>query len=580
MSLNPQEPPPVEDQSRQRAIDLSGAAERAVLRAAVPALTIICLLSGAVSLLLDTGDEPLPGVVGFSFAALFGLLWFFSRFGKVADWLASLTIGLCWLHAGFALVFNPSLSAIPVSMAVFSSWWLLSGFEVYSASALAIVLLAIYRLSSVSNNEWLSTAVAVGALLVLSVRVRDSWITALGETVGSKGFEPGAQQELDDDEEDLEGEEDSEVELAPARVLEARGEIDGLWEWDLTEDTITCSPRWQELFGYEQEPLTNPSKSWLNLVHPHEVGEFMRLLRIHLANESESFELEHRMRQADDTYRWVLSRGRVVLDEVGNAARLAGTQIDLNREKAYEEQLRHQATHDRVTGLANREQLQEWLAEEAKRQERSETYRYAIALFQLEGLKQINDSLGHGAGDQVLAASARRLLEYFSADHSVARTTGDEFAVVLRGVREEAAAVKLAQEAEISLSRPVTVGGAEVTVDVYAGVAACTDADTDPEAVLRNADIAMTSGKRLGKRRVCLFDVEMGRTANRQFELQGRLRKAYEEGRFELFYQPILSAQDGRIICAEALMRLRQEDGGITPPGEFISDPRGDGPDP
>ena len=357
---------------------------------------------------------------------------------------------------------------------------------------------------------------------------------------------------------------------AVSRVLETRGEMDGLWEWDLKSDRLYFSPRWRELLDYGDEAFSGVPADWFNLVHPYDLEELMSRLRAHIEGESDRFECEHRIRQADGSYRWVLSHGRIVFDDAGIPERLAGSQVDMKRLKSYEAQLIHQATHDRLTGLPNRERLREILHEECTRIQNGHAPMLVVAFLDLDDFKQINDTLGHKVGDDLLQGVAQRLFEAVGSQHVVARLGGDEFVIVLRALHDERDAVEIVQRAAAALRQPFQLGAEDLSLSISVGVALSRDRDVNPDEVLCNADIAMYHAKRQGKGRVELFNDEMGLKASRHFELQARLRRAFENRRFELFYQPIVNASDGRIVCAEALMRWRTTSNEIVLPGEFI----------
>lgn len=563
MTTHPDPPASAEDQyavaARREAAASVGSA-----REILPPLAAASALSGALCLFFDTGEEPWPGMLGLLFAALLGGLWRISSFEAVRDWTPLLTVLTCWTHGVAALILNPALSASPVAVAAVVSWWLAEGVHRFVAVAAAMLLVGVYALSGAPQVHWVSATAATAVLIPLIWKLRYEWSIAVADVCArdAEDFAAAAEPEPSVSESNLDR-------RPPEAVLEAYGETDLLWEWNLADERVRCSARWRELFQYVDRSVEWPAKEWFNLVHPHDIGDLTRRLNELLEHPEQSLEYEHRMREADGSYRWVTSRARVVAEQDGTPLLVAGSQTDIARVKSYEEQLLHQATHDVATGLANREMLAEWLVEEADKARRSETYQYALALFDVDGLSNINDTLGHGAGDRVLALLADRLQEFFGDEHRLARTGGDEFAVVVSGARSDPETARLIRDAVTAARQPIPLAEGELTVEIDVGIAVC-DADDDPDAALRSADIALSAGKAMDGERITFFRPDMGRAAARQFRLQQDLREAFEQGRFELFYQPILAAQEGRIVCAEALMRLRAEDGGIVPPSEFI----------
>ncbi len=356
----------------------------------------------------------------------------------------------------------------------------------------------------------------------------------------------------------------------PKRILEARGEMDGLWEWNLKTDQIYFSPRWRALLGYGDHGQTAKADVWFNLVHPYDLDELMNRLASHLDGKTSYFECEHRIRQADGSYRWVLSHGRVILDSEGAPERLAGSQIDIKRMKNYEAQLVHEATHDRLTGLANRQQLLEQLGEEFIKSRGSRSYRFAVAFLDLDRFKYVNDTLGHMVGDELLKVVADRLKRAVRSNDLVSRLGGDEFVVLMRGVRDPEEALALGTRIRDAIATTIQIGQHQIGTAASVGVAVSHPDVTKADEILGWADIAMYEAKSKGKGRVQAFDAAMHDAASNQFLLQNELSKALERNQFELHYQPIVAAADGAIVGVEALIRWRKSDGELIMPGQFI----------
>lgn len=354
------------------------------------------------------------------------------------------------------------------------------------------------------------------------------------------------------------------------RILEERGELDGLWEWDLRSDEVYLSPRWRGLLGYGHQGATLPLHGWLNLIHPYDLDEMMKRLRRHIKGETPIFEYEHRVRQDGGAYRWVLSHGRVVYGDSGEPERLTGTQVDVTRVKEYEAELYEQATHDRLTGLPNRELLSQRLTAALQIPSRRGSG-FALVFLDLDGFKFVNDSLGHDAGDELLRQVARRMELAVRETDLVARIGGDEFVALLQPIGDEEEALTIAERLREELRSSTTVCQATVSIDASIGVVmgsaeTCSDAST----LMRNADIAMYRAKKGGKGRVQVFAHNMQAETSREFALRNDLTVALQDERLELHYQPIVCAASGRLVAAEALMRWRRASGERVAPAEFI----------
>jgi diguanylate cyclase (GGDEF)-like protein/PAS domain S-box-containing protein len=349
------------------------------------------------------------------------------------------------------------------------------------------------------------------------------------------------------------------VEPERNRILEAHGEMDGLWEWNLENDQIYFSPRWRALLGYGDEGQTGKPETWFNLIHPYDLDELMSRLRSHLDGKTPYFECEHRVRQADGTYRWVLSHGRTVIGSNGKPERLAGSQTDIKRLKNYEAQLIHEANHDRLTGLANRQHLLEELEGEFQKTQRSSGYLFAVAFLDLDRFKSVNDTLGHHVGDELLRLVSERIQKAVRDQDLVARLGGDEFVVLMRGLHGMDNAMEVAGRIRSQVGEKFTIGTHEISSAASIGVALSSTGGHDANEIMRNADIAMYQAKS-----------EMGRVMSRSFSLQSDMAKAIDNDEFELHYQPLVNPTTGKIMAAEALIRWRRSEDELVFPGEFI----------
>lgn len=360
-------------------------------------------------------------------------------------------------------------------------------------------------------------------------------------------------------------------------ALAVRGANDGLWDWDLRTNHIYFSPRWKAMLGYEEPEISTAPDEWFNRVHPDETKWLEAQITAHLEGETHHFEIEHRMRHRDGSYRWMLSRGFAVRDSTHKAYRMAGSQTDITERKQAEQQLLHHALHDNLTGLANRALFMDRLQQAIERSKRITGYRFAVLFMDLDRFKVLNDSLGHIVGDQLLIAIARRLESCLRSVDTIARLGGDEFTVLLEGIRDAEDACHLAERIHQALQAPFNLDSQEVFTSVSIGIA-LNEADCDrPEDLLRNADTAMYRAKTLGRSRHALFDMAMHKRAVALLQLETDLRRAVaisasplQPQEFRIHYQPIVALETGKISGFEALVRWQHPERGLISPGEFI----------
>ena len=234
-----------------------------------------------------------------------------------------------------------------------------------------------------------------------------------------------------------------------------------------------------------------------------------------------------------------------------------------------EERLNHLAMYDTLTGLANRALFQDRLARELLHAQRAETS-VGLLFLDLDRFKTINDSLGHGAGDELLRQVAARLSGVSRKSDTVARLGGDEFVIILGELKNPDLAEMVARRVRDVFDAPFELDGKPAHVTASIGITVYPRDTGDQEALVRNADLAMYSAKQCGRNNVQWFRAELAVRASRRLELENRLRHASRAGELELFYQPQLDVQTGRIIAAEGLIRWRTDTTTMVSPAEFL----------
>ncbi|MCH7727989.1 MAG: EAL domain-containing protein, partial [Planctomycetes bacterium] len=249
------------------------------------------------------------------------------------------------------------------------------------------------------------------------------------------------------------------------------------------------------------------------------------------------------------------------------AAQMAGIVIERKRS---EQKLRHDAFHDSLTDLPNRVLFRDRLDRAIQCCGRYDDYSYAVLFLDLDGFKNINDSLGHVVGDKLLVETARRLQHSIRESDTVARLGGDEFAVLVDRITDVGDAIRIAERIHEALRRPFNLDGEDVFATTSIGIAVGAAADQRSEDILRNADTAMYRAKARGNSCYELFSPEMHIHAKTILTLQNDLRRAVERQEFRLLYQPILSLTTMKIVGVEALLRWQHPQRGLLSPAEFL----------
>jgi diguanylate cyclase (GGDEF)-like protein/PAS domain S-box-containing protein len=353
-------------------------------------------------------------------------------------------------------------------------------------------------------------------------------------------------------------------------ALAALAANDGLWDWDLVRDRCDFSPRWRTMLGLEKTPLLPLAREWLDRVHPDDTARLRADLEAVLAGTSPRLESEHRLRHADGTWRWVLVRALALREGHARPSRLAGSMTDISARKRAEDELRRAAMHDALTGLVNRAYFLESLERAVARVQRRPDQTIALLFLDLDRFKQINDGLGHLAGDRLLASIARRLHGCVRPGDVLARLGGDEFAVLLDDLKDATDATRIADRMQEVLHAPLKTETSEVVVTASIGIA-FGGADLEGhEELLRDADLAMYRAKASGKARYEVFDTGSRATHRARMELENDLRRALERGELRVHYQPIVDVRDGRIVAFEALARWAHPQRGLLNAAAFI----------
>jgi diguanylate cyclase (GGDEF)-like protein/PAS domain S-box-containing protein len=258
-----------------------------------------------------------------------------------------------------------------------------------------------------------------------------------------------------------------------------------------------------------------------------------------------------------------------VINEAGKVEAIAGIARDVTERNTAEEKIRHSANYDSLTGLPNRTLFLDRLEREVRHAERS-GLPMALLFIDLDGFKQVNDRLGHAAGDQLLLQAAQRISACVRASDTVARLGGDEFTVILTEIRRPLHIEILAQEILEALARPFALIESQAHVSGSVGITLFPQDATTPENLIRNADQAMYAAKHAGRNRFSFFTASMRDSALARLKTIHALRHALSKHRLAVYYQPIVDLSSATVVKAEALLRWRRAGFGLVLPVQFI----------
>jgi diguanylate cyclase (GGDEF)-like protein/PAS domain S-box-containing protein len=353
-------------------------------------------------------------------------------------------------------------------------------------------------------------------------------------------------------------------------ALAARGANDGLWDWDLVANRVYLSPRWKGMLGLAEGDIGGDPDDWLGRVHPDDHARLSAEIAAHMEGRTAQLETEHRIRHADGTWRTMLLRGVAVRNAAGKATRMAGSQTDITERKRAEEKLLHDALHDGLTGLPNRALFMDRVGQAMAFQARRSDYRFAVLMLDVDRFKTVNESLGHAMGDRLLGSVAKRVWRCVRPGDTVARLSGDEFAVLLEDYAGAEEPKQVADRIIAEMAPPHDLGGTEVFTSASVGIAVGKPEVSKPDDLLRDADVALYRAKDLGRSRYVLYHPSMRTRAREQLQFETDLRRALGRNELRILFQPIVSLVTGAPTGCEALVEWQHPTRGRIPPAEFI----------
>jgi diguanylate cyclase (GGDEF)-like protein/PAS domain S-box-containing protein len=318
------------------------------------------------------------------------------------------------------------------------------------------------------------------------------------------------------------------------------------------------NPAWSETLGWSHGELVDRSLG--ELVHPDDVEQTAAMLLTGRDHDAQIANFTNRYRHRDGSWRWLLWSARSDGVLWYAAAKDVSDRVWLER----------QALHDPLTKLPNRLLLMDRARQALMRLHRGRGL-VAMLFIDLDRFKAVNDNLGHTLGDYLLVSVSQRLAEMMRDSDTIARMVGDEFVILAEDLHEDGEALSVAERVLHALEAPFVVGSTEVSMLASVGVSVSHDADTDPETLLREADVAMYRAKRSGGYRLELFDERLRREAEAHLEIERRLRQALPRDELELAYQPVFALGDGRAVACEALLRWEPGEGEPVEPVDFLA---------
>jgi diguanylate cyclase (GGDEF)-like protein/PAS domain S-box-containing protein len=346
-------------------------------------------------------------------------------------------------------------------------------------------------------------------------------------------------------------------------LVNATGAI--VWTASPTLEIVSPQPDWLAFTGQSQEDIEG--FGWMDAVHPEDRA-YTAELGAQMLQNIQPVHVQYRLRRADGQYRHVSGYAVPILDSEGHLIEWAGSYTDVTEQKLAESRLHQLANHDTLTGLPNRAYLNEHL--QALINFTPVDTLIAIMLIDLDRFKQINDSMGHDAGDALLREVAHRLRAVLPQGDLVARLGGDEFVVVAHAPQGEFSAVRVAAEIIQAIAAPIEIGGSRVFSGASLGIGLYPHHGHTKEELVQHADIAMYRAKAAGGHCYRVFSEAMSVEAKSRMALEMALHHALERDEFSLAYQPRIRLSTGDAQGVEVLLRWTHPVRGVISPNDFI----------
>ncbi|KAF3997018.1 amino acid permease [Glaciimonas immobilis] len=340
-----------------------------------------------------------------------------------------------------------------------------------------------------------------------------------------------------------------------------------VWSISAAYELLYMNPAAHVIYGRSVAEFTKDRTLWISVVHSEDRPKVKQWLAQVLVGDAQT--LEYRIVRPDGEVRWLEDRARTVRDAGGNPLRLNGVATDISERRLRNERIEYLANFDPLTGLPNRNLFINRL-EQSLRQARRAQSRVGLLFLDIDRFKYFNDSFGHSFGDSVLKEFALRIKSVLREEDTLARLAGDEFVILLAHIREPEDAASVSLKILNAFLEPVSAEGRELHMSASIGVSVFPEDADGADALLKHADLAMYRAKDQGRNCFQCYTLEMGAKAVERAKLEDALHHAIENNEFELYYQPQIDLENGRIKSIEALLRWRHPKLGFVAPARFI----------
>lgn len=353
----------------------------------------------------------------------------------------------------------------------------------------------------------------------------------------------------------------------------------GTWELDLTSNLLTFSKQLRELSETTNAPTHVDRTILLEKLHPDDKYIVAETINQSL-HYKKPFDVEYRILLRNGVERIFHEQAKVNCDSSGKAIKMIGTVQDITSRKSFEKEIQHLAYFDVLTGLPNREKFKQ-LVNTALSRAKRENEKAALMFLDLDNFKHVNDTLGHDVGDKLLQSVAQNLKDCLRASDyithyepislSISRLGGDEFTLIVSGLTHIEQFEGIARRVQEKLNQPIFINEQELLVTGSIGISVFPNDGDDLETLLKHADIAMYKAKDLGRNGFQFYSKSLNSHSKERLNFEARLKQSINNNELELYYQPQVESETGKLVGVEALVRWHDKKNGLISPQDFIS---------
>ncbi|AWN38632.1 sensor domain-containing phosphodiesterase [Methylobacterium radiodurans] len=355
------------------------------------------------------------------------------------------------------------------------------------------------------------------------------------------------------------------------RALALTGAGDIVFDWDVPGDRVFAGQEIESQLGLARGALEGPAANWLALLHPFDVERYSAALDAVIEERRGRIVHDFRLRSSGGAYYWYRLKARPVIGSDGEVIRVVGTIADVTEVKTAEERLLHDAVHDSLTGLPNRELFGDRLDAALAFASQDARLKPTVIVLDIDRFKGINDAIGLSAGDSILLTLSRRLGRLLRPQDTLARVAGDAFAVILLSEREPDRVLAFAEMIRRAIATPITYADREIFLTVSIGLALHeTGAHPKRDDVYQSAEIAMIQAKRGGGDRIEVFRANMRAERSDKLMLEADLRRSLERNEMKVLFQPIVRLEDRTVAGFETVLRWDHPKLGRIPSATFM----------